>query len=62
MITVPKNKTVYVGARRFIEGDILPPHISFEIPTLTKEQVEKIEAEIEDRPIKRKRGKPRKKR
>lgn len=27
MQTVPKNKTVYIKARRFIEGEALPPFI-----------------------------------
>lgn len=37
---VPKNKTIYIGARRFVEGDLLPPFVQFEIPIMTKKQAE----------------------
>lgn len=28
MIIVPKNKTIYFGSRKFVEGEILPPHVA----------------------------------
>jgi hypothetical protein len=41
MDIVPKNKRVYIGSRRFVEGDLLPPGVQIvsEIPTFTKEEV-----------------------
>ncbi len=42
---VPKNKTYYIGARRFVEGEPLPPHVMIEeMPVLTKKQVSKMES------------------
>ncbi len=29
---VPKGKTVYIGAHRFIEGEIIPPHFAITLP------------------------------
>lgn len=31
MKKVPKGKVVYIGARRFLEGEVLPPFILAEI-------------------------------
>ena len=36
---VPKGKAVYIGAKRYIEGDALPPHIYLEIAEEKKETV-----------------------
>lgn len=30
MKKVPKNKIVYIGARKFVEGEILPPFVMAE--------------------------------
>jgi hypothetical protein len=38
MVIVPKGKTVYIGARKFVEGDVIPPAIKLEIPELTKKE------------------------
>lgn len=40
MITVPKNKRVYIGARRFVEGEVLPPHMAFDLPVEKREEPE----------------------
>ena len=32
MATVPKNKKYYIGAHRFIEGDVIPPHLAVNLP------------------------------
>lgn len=36
---VPKNKTIYRGGRRFIEGEIIPPYLT--LPEDIPEQVTK---------------------
>lgn len=36
MVQVPKNKKIYVGRHRFIEGDIIPPHLVVEAPPVIK--------------------------
>ena len=38
MQIVPKGKTVYIGARKFVEGDVIPPAIKLEIPEMTKKE------------------------
>lgn len=38
MIIVPKGKKVYFGARKFIEGDVLPPHVDIDFPEIAKRQ------------------------
>ncbi|KPK95629.1 hypothetical protein AMJ80_04450 [bacterium SM23_31] len=48
MNIVPKNKTVYAGGKKFIEGDVVPPYIKFKI--------------IENRTIKKKKEEERPKR
>ena len=40
---VPKNKKVYIGARRFIEGDILPPYLGFNLENKKEEKKAKEE-------------------
>jgi hypothetical protein len=40
MITVPKGKRVYIGARRFVEGEVLPPHMAFDLPVEKREEPE----------------------
>jgi hypothetical protein len=43
MATVPKNKRVYVGARKFVEGEALPPFVILEQnKVLTKTEVTKM--------------------
>jgi hypothetical protein len=51
MQQVPKGKTVYFGARKFIENDFLPPHVPVKFPE---------EIIVVSEPQK-KRGRPRKK-
>lgn len=41
MTQVPKNKTVYIGGRRYLEGEILPPHAIKDQPVLTKKKAGK---------------------
>jgi hypothetical protein len=41
MQIVPENKTVYIGARRFVEGDVLPPFVRINIPVAKIEKEEK---------------------
>lgn len=39
MKKVPKGKIVYIGARRFVEGELLPPFVLAEIEeTETKKE------------------------
>lgn len=45
MQKVPKNKTIYVGARKYIEGDVLPPYVMLDIPVLSPKQVDIITIE-----------------
>ena len=50
MMIVPENKTIYIGARRYCEGEVLPPHIAIEMPVMTKEAAEaKAKAEEDER-------------
>jgi hypothetical protein len=37
---VPKNKTIYRGGRRFVEGEIIPPHLLLpeDIPVYKEEK------------------------
>ena len=58
---VPKNKTIYIGSRRFIEGDVLPPFVMLDMPVMTKKQAEEKEKKQEEKQ-ERKRYKPRTKR
>jgi hypothetical protein len=49
MQKVPKGKTVYIGSRRLIEGEALPPHVRIEEISITSKN------EIDDqKPKKRK--------
>lgn len=41
MITVPKGKTIYIGARRFCEGEVLPPHVRLELPVVKRDEPER---------------------
>ncbi len=41
MITVPKGKTIYIGARRFVEGEVLPPHFRIDLPVVKRDEPEK---------------------
>ena len=43
MTTVPKGKTLYIGARRFVEGEILPPHLAIDLPVDRREKFEDYE-------------------
>jgi hypothetical protein len=29
---VPENKTIYIGKRKFVEGEVLPPHVILRKP------------------------------
>ncbi len=58
MKIVPENKTIYVGRGKFLEGEVLPPFVEFEMPLLTKKQADILN--FGDKP-KRKRGRPKKK-
>lgn len=55
MSIVPQDRTFYVGNRRYLEGEVLPPFIMLEIPTLNKKEIKIIEEELE-KP--RRRGRP----
>ena len=57
MAIVPQGKTFYISGRRYIEGEVLPPYVMLEIPTLNKKEIKIIEEELE-KP--RRRGRPRK--
>lgn len=57
MSIVPQDRTFYVGNRRYLEGEVLPPFIMLEIPTLNKKEIKIIEEELE-KP--KRRGRPRK--
>jgi hypothetical protein len=32
LMQVPRGKRVYIGAHRFIEGEIIPPHFAITLP------------------------------
>lgn len=32
MDQVPKGKKVYIGARKFVQGDVLPPNLAIDLP------------------------------
>lgn len=32
MITVPKGRKICIGAHRFLEGEVIPPHFMVELP------------------------------
>lgn len=34
MVLIPKGKKYYIGRHRFIEGDIVPPHLVIEVPVV----------------------------
>ena len=29
---MPTNKRLYIGAHKFIEGEVIPPHFALELP------------------------------
>ena len=35
---VPENKTVYIGSRKFVEGDIIPPSLKSGIEVIVNEK------------------------
>jgi hypothetical protein len=47
MNIVPKNKTVYAGGKKFIEGDVIPPYVKFKIIDTRKKTVKE---EKEEKP------------
>ena len=40
MVIVPKGKTICIGGRKFVEGDIIPPYFNIEIPEMTRDEAE----------------------
>lgn len=36
MVTVPTNKRMYIGAHRFVGGEVLPPHVAVALPVVVK--------------------------
>ena len=56
MSRVPEGKRVYIGGRKFLSGEMLPPFVMLDdVGMLTKEQVKKLAKEHEKskRPKKR---------
>lgn len=64
---VPKNKTVYFGSRKWVEGEMIPPHIPviiqkpIEENIISKAEIPEILKEVEEeKPKRRGPGRPRK--
>ena len=53
MRTVPKNKTVYVGRRKYCAGEALPPFIILNEPEIENEKINNYEKPRRQHPSKR---------